>query len=144
MQYSRSILALSVILLFTLSAFTTDEVDISGKWNISVQMAGHGGEGGERPAGRRGPGAFQFEFIQEGEKLTVLTNDRDGNEIKTEGTIEGDEIKWELERETPMGKMTLKYDGKIIDEDNMEGEVQFGEFRTAKWIARRVIDETEK
>ncbi len=108
------------VLSFTLGA---NEVNVTGKWVMTMTT----------PRGER---VTNVEFIQKGEELTVITKNRDGEEIKSEGTVKGNKISWEITRETRRGTFTLSYEG-TIDGDSMSGEVTIGERGGMEWTAER-------
>jgi hypothetical protein len=76
-------------------------------------------------------------FLQEGEKLTVTSKDRQGNDVTSLGTVKGTEITWTAKRQTPMGEITITHTGKV-DGKTMTGTMTMGEGRTGEWKAERV------
>ena len=110
-------------LLVTLAALTlAADMDVSGKWKITSKS----------PRGER---TFDAVLAQSGEKLTVTTKDREGNEVKSEGSVKGGEITWTTKRQTPMGEMVITYKGKI-DGKAMSGTTDFG-MGTGEWKAEK-------
>ena len=98
------------------------DVDVSGKWKVTSKS-------------QRGERTFDATLAQSGEKLTVTTKDREGNEVKSEGTVKGAEITWTTKRQTPMGEMVITYKGKI-DGKTMSGTTDFG-MGTGEWKAEK-------
>ena len=98
------------------------DVDVSGKWKLTSKS----------PRGER---TFDAVLAQSGEKLTVTTKDRQGNDVKSEGTVKGAEITWTTKRQGPMGEMVITYQGKI-DGKTMSGTVEFG-MGTGEWKAEK-------
>jgi hypothetical protein len=76
-------------------------------------------------------------FLQEGEKLTVTSKDRQGNEVKSLGTVKGTEITWTTKRQTPMGEITITHTGKV-EGNSMAGTMSMGEGHTGEWKAVKV------
>ena len=114
----------SVMSLATPALQEGADVDVTGKWNLTTTTP-------------RGDRTQEAEFVQEGEELTVISEDRDGNWVESKGTVKGNEITWSLDRETPRGKLTLTYTGKV-EGDTMQGAVQFGDFGSGEWKAERI------
>ena len=98
------------------------DVDVSGKWKLTSKS----------PRGER---TFDAVLAQSGEKLTVTTKDRQGNDVKSEGTVKGAEITWTTRRQGQMGEMVITYKGKI-DGKTMSGTVEFG-MGTGEWKAEK-------
>ena len=95
---------------FTLAA----DLDVSGKWKITSKS-------------QRGERTFDATMKQEGEKLTVTQKDREGNDVKAEGTVKAGEITWTMKRTTPMGEMVITYKGKV------DGKTMSGTTTSAGW-----------
>ena len=119
------------IFIFTLFCFLAagltilaGEVDVTGKWEMTTTS-------------RRGERTREIEFVQKGEKLTIISQDRDGNKIESEGTVKGDVIEWSITRETPRGEMTIKYTGKV-EGDSIKGQMQVGDRDPMDWSAEKV------
>jgi hypothetical protein len=98
------------------------DVDVSGKWKVTSKS-------------QRGERTFDATLAQSGEKLTVTTKDREGNDVKSEGTVKGAEITWTTKRQTPMGEMVITYKGKV-DGKTMSGTTDFG-MGTGEWKAEK-------
>ncbi|MGD9345577.1 MAG: hypothetical protein PVH84_06920 [Candidatus Aminicenantes bacterium] len=100
------------------------DVDVTGDWEMTM----------ESPRG--GEITRDVHFEQDGEKITVTMESRRGDEVTAEGTINGSEIEWTVSRETPRGQMTMTYKG-TVDGDTMTGTVDFGDFGSGNWTAKR-------
>ncbi len=103
-----------------------EEVNVTGTWKMTSQT----------PRGER---VSDITLVQEGEKLTVTSKDRDGNDVKSEGAVKGTDITWTTKRQTPRGEFTLTFTGKV-EGKTMSGTTSFGqggEF-TAPWKAEKV------
>jgi opacity protein-like surface antigen len=98
--------------------------DVSGKWKLTSKS----------PRGER---TSEITLAQSGEKLTVTSQDREGNEVKSEGSVKGAEVTWTTKRSGPMGEMVIVYTGKI-DGKTMSGTTQFGEMGSGEWKAEKV------
>ena len=110
-------IAIVLSCLFVLAA----EVDVTGTWDLTTVT-------------QRGDRTRPVEMKQQGEVLKVVMEGRDGAKMEAEGTVKGDDIAWSITRETPRGKFTLSYTGKI-EGDSMKGKVQMGDFGTGDWSA---------
>jgi hypothetical protein len=97
--------------------------DLSGKWTLTSKS----------PRGER---VSEITLAQDGEKLVVTSKDRQGNEVKSEGSVKGVEVTWTTKRQGPMGEMVIVYKGKI-DGKAMSGTTQFGEMGSGEWKAER-------
>jgi len=97
----RAVLGLlSLVLVLGLGqVLLAEDVNVSGVWKITSQT----------PRGER---VSEITFVQEGQKLTVTSKDREGNDIKSEGTIKGQDITWTVKRETPAGEFVITYSGR--------------------------------
>jgi hypothetical protein len=100
------------------------DVNVSGKWNVTTNT----------PRGER---TAEMTFQQEGEKLTVTSKNRRGEEVKSSGTVKGTEISWTTTFQTQQGEMTIKHTGKV-EGDTMTGTIDMGGGRTGEWKAERV------
>jgi hypothetical protein len=122
---TKTYLTIAFTLVFFLigSAGATD-VDVTGDWEMTM----------ESPRGGEMTRAVHIE--QDGEKITVTMESRRGDAVTAEGTIKGKEIEWTVTRETPRGSMTLVYKG-TVDGDTMNGTVEFGDFGSGNWTAKR-------
>ena len=107
--------------LAVLPAFAAEGV--SGKWKMTSKS----------PRGER---VSDITLEQTGEKLVVTSKDREGNDVKSEGTVKGTEITWTTKRTTPMGEMTFVYTGKV-DGKTMAGTTDLGQMGSGEWKAER-------
>jgi len=98
--------------------------DVSGKWKLTSKS----------PRGER---VSEVVLAQDGEKLAVTSKDRDGNDVKSEGSVKGDEISWTTKRQGPMGEMVIVYKGKIAGKA-MSGSTQFGQMGSGEWKAEKI------
>jgi hypothetical protein len=98
--------------------------DVSGKWKITSKS----------PRGER---VSEIVLVQDGEKLTVNGKDREGNDVKSEGSVKGAEITWTTKRQGPMGEMVIVYKGKI-EGKLMSGSSDFGQMGTGEWKAEKL------
>ena len=98
--------------------------DVSGKWKLTSKS----------PRGER---VSEITLAQTGEKLTVTSKDREGNDVKSEGSVKGADITWTTKRQGPQGEMVIVYKGKI-DGKTMAGSTEFGQMGTGEWKAEKV------
>jgi hypothetical protein len=99
------------------------DVNVSGKWTVTTTT----------PRGER---TSEMTFLQEGEKLTVTSKNRRGEDVKSTGTVKGTEINWTTTFQTPQGEMTVKHAGKV-EGDTMTGTIDMGGGRTGEWKAEK-------
>jgi len=98
--------------------------DVNGKWKMTSKS----------PRGER---VSEIGLVQDGEKLTVTSKDREGNEVKSEGAVKGTEITWTTKRQGPMGEMVIVYKGKI-EGKTMSGSTEFGQMGSGEWKAEKI------
>ena len=115
----KSMLSLSLVLLLA-AAVVLAAVNVTGEWEMTRKT----------PQGDR---TSPVTFTQDGEKLTVKTVGRNGEEIISTGTVKGDEIEWSTTRTSPQGEFTVTYKGKV-EGDKMTGTMTMGE-RSMEWSA---------
>jgi hypothetical protein len=115
------LVCLTVALAFALPAVAAEGV--SGKWKMTSKS-------------QRGERVSEITMEQKGEKLAVNLKDREGNDMKAEGTVKGTEITWTVKRTAPNGEFVIVYKGKI-DGKTMSGttETQMG---AGEWKAEKV------
>jgi hypothetical protein len=99
------------------------EAGVTGKWKMTTKS----------PRGER---TQEITLEQKSEALTVTSKDRQGNDVKSEGTVKGADITWTTKRTGPMGEMVIVYKGKV-DGGKMSGTVAFGEMGSGDWTAER-------
>jgi len=121
---TKTNLTVAFALFFLLIGFVgAYDVDVTGDWEMTMVT----------PRGER---TRTVHFEQNGEKITVTMEGREGGEITGEGTIKGNEIEWTISRSTPRGDMTMSYKG-TVDGDSMSGTVEIGDFGSFDWTATR-------
>ena len=115
------LVCLTFVLAVALPAVAAEGV--SGKWKMTSKT----------PRGER---VSEITMEQTGEKLVVASKDREGKDVKSEGTVKGAEITWTMKRTTPNGEFVIVYKGKI-DGKTMSGttETPMG---AGEWKAERV------
>ena len=112
---------MAVVLALVLPALAAEGV--SGKWKMTTKT-------------QRGERTYDVTMEQTGDKLVVTSKDRQGNDLKSEGTVKGAEITWTTKRQTPNGEFTVTYKGKV-DGKTMSGtsETPMG---AGEWKAEKV------
>ena len=115
------LVCLAVALALALPAVAGEGV--SGKWKMTSKS----------PRGER---VSEITMEQKGEALVVTSTDREGNPVKSEGTVKAAEITWTMKRTTPNGEFVIVYKGKI-DGKGMSGttETPMG---AGEWKAEKV------
>jgi len=115
------LVCLAVVLALVLPAVAAEGV--SGKWKVTAK----------NPRGER---TYDVMMEQTGDKLVVTSKDRQGNDVKSEGTVKGAEITWTMKRTTPNGEFVITYKGKV------EGKTMSGTSETpmgaGEWKAEKV------
>lgn len=94
---------LAMLMVLVLACFVLpagEKVNVTGTWTLTMQS----------PRGER---KVDYTFKQDGEKLVVSWIGREGAEMKADGTVTGNVIKWSLVRETPQGNVTTTYEGTV-------------------------------
>jgi hypothetical protein len=96
---------------------------VSGKWKMTSKSS-------------RGERVSELTLEQKGEALVVTSKDREGNDVKSEGSVKGAEITWTMKRTTPNGEFVIVYKGKV-DGKTMGGttETPMG---SGEWKAEKV------
>jgi lipoprotein-anchoring transpeptidase ErfK/SrfK len=96
---------------------------VSGKWKVTAKS----------PRGER---TYDVTIEQTGDKLVVIQKDRQGNDLKSEGTVKGSDVTWTTKRQTPNGEFTVTYKGRV------EGKTMSGTSETpmgaGEWKAEKV------
>jgi hypothetical protein len=124
MMRKMGLLSLVVfILAFGPGPALTQEPDISGGWELTIQSP-------------RGPMTIDARFIQEGTKLTVAMTGPRGGESTGEGTIQGQAVQWSIKRSTSGGERTVIYRGTVKG-TTMSGTADLGELGTVGWTATK-------
>lgn len=117
MKRKNIILGISMCLLF-LGLIQANGAEVTGKWEVNM-VSDHG----------------EFtniaEFEQDGEKIVVTIEDSRG-----EGTLVGNEIKWNITLNTPMGDMDASFAG-TVDGDNMIGDVEISGM-SLEWTGKKI------
>jgi hypothetical protein len=120
---TRRTVSMLVCLTFVLAVLPALAAEgVSGKWKMTSKS----------PRGER---VSEITLEQTGEKLVVSSTDREGNPVKSEGSVKGAEITWTMKRTTPNGEFVIVYKGKI-DGKTMSGttETPMG---AGEWKAER-------
>jgi hypothetical protein len=72
-----------------------------------------------------------------GAKLSGTMESSFGTISFSEGAVKGNEVSWNTEINSPMGKMALTYKGKVTGND-ISGEVAAGNFGTSPFKGKKV------
>ena len=108
------LLAIVVLLALPLAA-----ADVTGKWNFDVTLD-------------MGGGTAEFDFKQDGEKLTGTYSGALGDATLT-GTVKASAIEFQFDSQ--LG--TVKYEGTIEGPDTMKGKADYGGQADGTWTAKR-------
>ena len=97
-------------LLATLVVAAPAKVDVTGKWNCSVEAPGRSG-------------SPKFDFKQDGEKLTGTFEGMLGKANLT-GTVKDNKIEFKF---TVRIVGEVAYSGEVLDNGTMKGKVKYGD-----------------
>jgi hypothetical protein len=120
---SVSLIALAVLMMaLPPSAPPADDINVNGSWTLTT----------ETPRGTRNQ---DVEFVQDGEKLTVIPAQGEWAPSEGHGTLKGDKITWSWKVQSHRGEMTITFTGTVSG-DSMAGTVSrpSGE---GNWSAKR-------
>ncbi|HEY1599732.1 MAG TPA: hypothetical protein VGG64_09030 [Pirellulales bacterium] len=118
---TRVCAALLVVVVWNVSIASNaaDKVEVSGGWNVDVDIAGN-------------TGSPVFTFKQDGEKLAGRYKGRFG-EADVTGKLKGDEIEFTIEAQ---GAKVI-YKG-TVKKDGMEGTVDYDGQASGTWKAKKI------
>ena len=94
--------------------------DISGEWELTRGGGPGGGGGGQRGGRRGGGGPTKMVIEQDGNSFTGTLELPFGEAKIQEGKIDGNEITFVVQIETPRANFEMQYTGKV-DGDSMAG-----------------------
>ncbi len=122
----KKLASIGLALLMT-AAIVVAAVNITGDWEMTFK-------------GPQGDQTRPISFVQDGEKLTVKTTGRGGQEITAQGTVKGNDVEWTIVRTMQDGtefkmvyKGKLEGDNKIVGTFEMRGQpVEWTAVRKAK------------
>ena len=123
---TRRTVSMLVCLTFVLAValpVVAADAGVNGKWKMTSKS----------PRGER---VSEITLEQTGEKLVVTSKDREGQDVKSEGTVKGAEITWTTKRTGPNGEFTIVYKGKI-DGKTMGGTTELP-MGAGEWKAEKV------
>ncbi len=119
----RRIASMACLVVMGAALALAADADVSGKWKITAK-------------GPRGERTFDAVMTQSGEKLTVKTQDRQGNDVTSEGTVKGGEVSWVTKRQTPNGEFVITYRGKV-EGKTMSGTTELPNGGKGEWKAEK-------
>jgi len=105
----KKIFMIGMICLLGAAFLLTAGVNVTGDWHLVTKT-----NKAEKKA--------DFNFVQDGEKLTVTMKREKGKELKGDGTVKGNNIEWTMTRKNKNGTALFNYTG-VIDGDTMKGEL---------------------
>ncbi len=105
-------------------AIAQSKIDINGDWEVKF----------ETPMGER---IYAATFTQDGETFKVVMKSQQGTELKSEGTLKGDQIAWTVIVSGPMGEIPLAFKGKVEGE-TMAGTVGISDMGDAEFKAKKI------
>jgi len=111
-----------VLLLTMLVPLALAAADVTGKWEVSVELSA-------------GSGTPTFTFQQKGEKLTGRYSGSLG-EADLAGAVKGDDIQFTFTVKGDLGELTATYTGKV-SADGMKGKVNYGTLGEGTFSGKR-------
>lgn len=120
-------LFLMLVLALAAVAVAAEKVDVTGTWEITVVLDA-------------GTGTPVATFKQDGEKITGTYKGRFG-ESKLEGTVKEKKIDFKVRISAEGNELTATYTGAIEDDGTLKGKVEFGEYASGTWTAKRAKEE---
>ena len=119
----KRLLSLVVIGLMWAAAapLVAQTVDISGKWEFTQDF-------GSQTVTKI------YTIEQTGEKLVIKRTNKDGQEVKAEGTIKGNKVEWSEVGNINGNELTIVTTG-TVEGDKMSGDVDFGGQAEFSWTA---------
>jgi hypothetical protein len=119
----KTLLVITLLALAAQPLLAADPANVAGKWKMTMTS----------PRGER---VVDYTIVQDKEVITLTWAGRDGQEMKADGTVTGNEIKWSFSRESAGDKFTITYVGQVTG-DTMKGtsETPMG---AAEWKGERV------
>lgn len=125
MAKSRFVPVITVLgLVLVGSAVMAEETDLSGAWTLTME--------GQSPTGQQ---SADLTFHRDGHNL-VATMKGEKGEVKCQGYVDGNRIRFYYVRPSEKGEFVAKYTGHVAG-DLMGGEVDMGELGKTKWRATR-------
>lgn len=117
----------ALTLSFAMATVAQDAAKVAGNWDVSMTT-------------QRGSFTQQLTLQQDGGKLTGTMKGRRGGDSKVEGTVDGNNIKFTVTRQTQDGQTrTQDYTG-TVDGDSMKGSTTMtfgGNSNKLDWTAKR-------
>lgn len=106
---SKKIFMVSMICLLGAAFLLAAALNVTGDWLLVTKT-------------KKAEKKVVYNFVQDGERLTVTTKREKGKGLKGDGTVKGNNIEWTIIRENKKGTAVFKYTG-VIDGDTMKGEL---------------------
>ncbi len=137
----RLILGVGTIILsvayFAEPGVAQEAGDLAGSWELTMEAPQGGGGRGGGGRGGFGGGLQMLILSVQGEMLQGTLESQAGSIELRNLMLEGTEITFTVERETPRGTFEATYNGEI-DGDTMTGKMEAGGGRfTINWTATR-------
>ena len=107
----------------TLAAQSSSKVDVTGKWQFTVETSA-------------GSGTPNFTFKQDGEKLTGPYSGQLG-EADLAGTVKGDAIAFTFKGDAQGTTIDVAYSGTVETKDSMKGKVNLGGLAEGTFTGKR-------
>ncbi len=123
MKQSRRVLAAlgALALLLSPAAVAQKPAAFAGEWELTLQ-------------GPQGTFTQTLKLEQQGDKVKGTLSGPRG-ETPIEGTVQGNQIRFTVKRQTPQGERTVEYNG-TLDGDTIKGTMGGGQF-SREWTAKR-------
>ncbi|MFW6159536.1 MAG: hypothetical protein ACOC57_00160 [Acidobacteriota bacterium] len=112
-----------ICLLIFASSIYSQEVNITGDWNLIIQS-------------QRGEMNWDVNFLQEGEDLSVTMSGPRGNQVTGKGKVKEKVVNWSVTWDTRRGEMTVTFSG-TVENGKITGEAQFGSRGSREFTAEK-------
>lgn len=111
----------ALALLLSQAAVAQKPATFAGEWELTMQ-------------GQQGAITQTLKLEQHGDKVKGTIISQRG-ETPIEGTIQGNQIRFSVKRQTPQGERVIEYSG-TLDGDTIKGTMGGGQF-SREWTAKR-------
>ena len=122
-QIVRALLSLLAVVLLALPAAAAEKTDVSGEWDITITS-------------ENGNFTPRATLEQQGDKLKGQYHGTFG-ESKLEGSVNDKKIEWKTTVNAQGQSVQVVYRGTIEDDGTLKGTVEFGDFGSGQWTAKR-------
>ena len=120
-----AVAVVAMVALATRGASAQGKVDVTGKWQLTVESAA-------------GTGTPTVTFKQDGEKLSGHYSSQTLGEADFTGSVKGMALTFSFNADAGGVTLAVTYTGAIEGKDAMKGTVSLGEAGDGTWTAKRL------